>query len=227
MVIGGLQKLTLLDYPEKVACTIFTYGCNFRCPFCHNATLVVDAPKNLIPVEDVYSFLRKRIGVLDGVCLTGGEPLLYDDVEEFLLTVKDMGYSIKLDTNGSRFNKLKSLCEKKLIDYVAMDIKNSIEKYPITVGKEVDEDEINESVKFLLQDTVDYEFRTTVIKGLHDKQSFVDIGKWIKGAKRYYLQSFVDSGNLIGKAEGFDKNEMEEFLSTVREYIPSAELRGI
>lgn len=226
MIIGGLQKLTLLDYPSKVACTVFTAGCNYRCPFCHNA-LLVEEVKPVYSESDVLSFLKKRVGVLDGVCITGGEPLMQSGIESFVSEIKALGYSVKLDTNGSFPEKLRSVVEKKLVDYVAMDIKNSPEKYALTAGVNADISKIKESVSFLKEGKTDYEFRTTVVDGHHDEKSMEDIGTWLSGAKRYFLQNFVDSGNLIGNARGVGEDKMREFLSIVQRFVPSAELRGL
>ena len=230
MRIQGLQKLTLLDYPEKMACTVFTAGCNFRCPFCHNASLVTHIPEKAdMDEERFFSFLKKRKGILDGVCVTGGEPLLQVDIEGFLQKIKDLGYLVKLDTNGSFPEKLKDLVEKKLVDYVAMDIKNSIEHYGETIGLDTRYSEaIEKSVAYLKEGHVDYEFRTTVTKNFHREEYFEQIGAWIAGAKRYYLQGFVDSGDLIeANMEGVSKEEMEMFLKKVKEQVPCAELRGM
>ncbi len=230
MRIQGLQKLTLLDYPEKVACTVFFAGCNFRCPFCHNATLVTHIPTEADMTEETFfSFLKKRQGILDGVCITGGEPLLQKGIEEFIRKIKELGYSVKLDTNGSFPDKLKYLVREKLVDYVAMDIKNSPERYKVTIDAEENFlDKIRESVEFLKEGHVAYEFRTTVVKNYHTKESFEQIGQWLAGTERYFLQSFVDSGDLIGtNIAGCDEKEMKEFLSTVKTYIPDAKLRGI
>lgn len=230
MRIQGLQKLTLLDFPEKVACTVFTAGCNFRCPFCHNASLVVNIPKEAqISEDEFFAFLRKRQGVLDGVCISGGEPLLQPDIENFMRKIKEMGFAIKLDTNGSFPEKLKTLVEKGLVDYVAMDIKNCPEAYALTAGVEIlDIESIENSVSYLKEDHVPYEFRTTVVKHYHTKEVFEKIGQWLTGAERYYLQNFVDSGDLIGKkTKGCSEEEMKEFLEAVKKYIPSAKLRGM
>ncbi|RGU95731.1 anaerobic ribonucleoside-triphosphate reductase activating protein [Clostridium sp. AF15-17LB] len=230
MVIQGLQKLTLLDYPGKVACTIFTAGCNFRCPFCHNASLVVDTYKNKeIKLDDIFAFLKKRMGVLDGVCVTGGEPLIQPDIEAFLRRIKEMGYAIKLDTNGSFPDKLKRLVDEKLVDYVAMDIKNSQESYGKTIGiQDYDIRNIHRSVQYLLSDAVPYEFRTTVVLEFHQRSDFESIGRWIKGAQRYYLQQFVDSGDLIREGlHGYDKVIMEQALEVVSKYVQAAEIRGL
>ena len=230
MRIQGLQKLTLLDYPEKTACTVFTAGCNFRCPFCHNASLVVHISKETeIAEKEFFSFLEKRKGVLDGVCISGGEPLLQPDIEVFLQKIKDLGYAVKLDTNGSFPNKLKWLVEQGLVDYVAMDIKNCKEAYGLTAGMDnIDLDAVCESVSYLKEGHVPYEFRTTVVKNYHLKENFELIGQWLQGSEKYFLQNFVDSGDLInGKVRGCSKEEMEEFLQTVQKYVPSAKLRGL
>lgn len=230
MRIQGLQKLTLLDYPEKVACTVFTAGCNFRCPFCHNASLVVNIPEKAeITEEAFFSFLKKRQGILDGVCVTGGEPLLQPGIEKFIRQIKELGYAVKLDTNGSFPEKLKYLVKEGLVDYVAMDIKNSLEAYSETAG--IDDrflEAIQESVNFLKTGTVDYEFRTTVTKNFHNEVELKKIGQWIQGTEKYFLQSFVDSGDLISSSiQGCDEKEMKEFLSIVKSYIPNTKLRGI
>lgn len=230
MMIQGLQKLTLLDYPEKVACTIFTGGCNFRCPFCHNASLVVDTYKNQeISIEELFTFLKKRIGILDGVCVTGGEPLIQRDIEELLKRIKEMGYAVKLDTNGSFPDKLKRLVEMKLVDYVAMDIKNSQENYGKTIGiMDYDIRNIHKSVQYLLGDAVPYEFRTTVVREFHRRSDFESIGRWIRGARHYYLQQFIDSGDLIqGGLHGYNKEIMEQALEIIKKYVKTAEIRGL
>ena len=230
MRIQGLQKLTLLDYPEHTACTVFTAGCNFRCPFCHNASLVVDIPKEAqISEEEFFAFLQKRIGIIDGVCVSGGEPLLQPDIEQFIRKIKDMGFAVKLDTNGSFPDKLIHLVEQGLVDYVAMDIKNCLESYAITAGVEVvDVEAIKKSVSYLKEGHVPYEFRTTVVKNYHFEESFELIGQWLEGAEKYFLQNFVDSGDLIGKkVQGCSEENMKEFLKVVQKYIPNADLRGM
>lgn len=230
MKFYGMQKMTLLDYPGYVACTLFTGGCNFRCPFCHNALLVLDLDENYtIPEEEVLAFLKKRQGLLDGVCVTGGEPLINKDIGDFLSKVKELGFKIKLDTNGTNPALLKELVSQKLVDYVAVDIKNSPEKYAETVGlKSFDMSTINETVKFLMSGCVDYEFRTTVTKQFHTEKSMEEAARFIRGAKRYFLQNFVDSGNLIGSGiTGQSKEEMEKLLAVVKKYVPDSCLRGI
>lgn len=230
MIIQGLQKLTLLDYPGKVACTIFTAGCNFRCPFCHNASLVIDTSANeTIPEEEIFRFLTKRQGILDGVCISGGEPLIQDGIEEFIRQIKEMEYDVKLDTNGSFPDKLIRLVEAGLIDYVAMDIKNSQEHYGRTIGiEDYDIRDVHRSVKYLMSGKVPYEFRTTVVREFHQRSDFASIGRWIRGAREYYLQQFVDSGDLIRPGlHGYNKEIMEQALEVVKKDVESAKLRGL
>jgi len=230
----GLQKLTLLDYPGKVACTLFTAGCNFRCPFCHNAALVTHHFSSpAYSEEDILSFLAKRKGILDGVCITGGEPLLHTDLPAFLGAVKNLGYAVKLDTNGSFPKRLISLVEEGLVDTVAMDIKNSPERYAETCGlASVDIESISQSIRFLLSDPIAYEFRTTVVRELHTMEDIENIGKWIRGARQYYLQHFVDSGNLLGSTAGVctlhavSKEEMTLMTNFLRKYVQNADIRG-
>jgi len=230
MKIQGLQKLTLLDYPGKVGCTIFTAGCNFRCPFCHNAALVtrIEDEKD-IPTEEVLAFLRKRKGMLAGVCISGGEPLLQEDIVEFIQQIKALGYLVKLDTNGSDVNKLKTLVADNWIDYVAMDIKNTPEKYGETIGvQNISVEQIIQSVDFLLTDKVDYEFRTTIVREYHKREDMAAIGQWLKGAKRYYLQKFEDSGDLIDTGcRAYTTEIMQQALTIVQEYVRNAQLRGV
>lgn len=200
MNIYGFQKMTLLDYPERVACTIFTGGCNFRCPFCHNASLVTHIePALRIETEEIFSYLNKRKGLLDGVCISGGEPLLQSDIAEFIQKIKEMGYSVKLDTNGTDPQKLKMLIDEGLVDYVAMDIKNSKEKYALTAGVDVDISAIEQSVDLLKQNRVEWEFRTTLVRELHDLQDISSMAQWLVGTTSWYLQSFIDSGDIIEK----------------------------
>lgn len=230
MKICGFQKMTMLDFPGKVACTVFTGGCNFRCPFCHNALLVTDIDESsTFDEEEIIAYLYKRKGIIDGVCITGGEPLMQKDIAEFLEKVKETGIPVKLDTNGSYPQKLRELVDKKLVDYVAMDIKNSKAKYAETVGlPSYDIAKVEESVDFLLSDAVDYEFRTTVVKEFHTKEDIEDITHWIKGAKRYFLQGFVDSGNLIGSGMSAIKpQEMVEICTKAQEIVPNTVLRGV
>lgn len=228
MRIMGIQKLTLLDYPGHIACTIFTHGCNFRCPFCHNKDLVLGDAANLTPEGEIFSFLKKRVNILEGVCITGGEPLLQVDIIPFIKKIKDMGFLVKLDTNGSFPDKLRELISLKLVDYVAMDIKNSKEKYGKTIGiNNYALDKIEESINILINSDIPYEFRTTVVEDFHDNDSFKDITKWISKAKNYYLQCFVDSGNLIDSSiKGYSKEKMEEFKNICVKNIPTS-IRGM
>ena len=222
--------MTLLDFPGKVACTVFTGGCNFRCPFCHNALLVTKLPEKPDYTEDeILSFLEKRIGLLDGVAITGGEPLLNPDIADFIRKIRDMGYAVKLDTNGSFPERLKAIVSEGLVDYVAMDIKNRREKYAETVGlKNLDLSKIEESVEFLKSGAVDYEFRTTVVKQFHTVEDIRAAAEWISGAKRYFLQNFVDSGELICEEVcGVDKETMLKMKSAAADFVPQTEIRGI
>lgn len=230
MIIHGFQKLTLLDYPGHTACTVFSGGCNFRCPFCHNAGLVLSPGQyDTVEEEEILAFLKKRRGILDGVCITGGEPLLNPDTEEFAAKVKALGYLLKLDTNGSFPERLENVVNAGLVDYVAMDIKNCLKKYPLTVGKEgFDTSPVERSVEFLRSGKVGYEFRTTVVREFHTEEDIREIGKWLAGVPRYFLQAFSDSGELIGEGlHSYSSEEYKRLLSAVREYIPSAELRGV
>lgn len=229
MKIEALQKLTLLDYPGKMAATVFTYGCNLRCPFCHNALLVTEESYGGIEADEVLSFLSKRKGMLEGVCVTGGEPLLQPDIEDFLKAIKDMGFSVKLDTNGTFPKKLKDVIRKGLVDYVAMDIKNCQDKYALTSGKTcMDLSAIDESISFLLSGEVEAEFRTTVVKNFHTEEDLLKITDWISGADRYFLQQFVDSGNLIDQnLEGYSDAELTAIYKQIKRKLPVTKLRGI
>ena len=229
MKLAGLQKLTLLDFPGHVACTVFTAGCNLRCPFCHNSELVLPERRpELMDEEDFFSFLKKRQGILEGVCVTGGEPLLQKDIAAFLRRIKDLGFAVKLDTNGCFPTVLRALVEEGVVDFVAMDIKNSPERYGQTAGvPEFDLTPVRESVAYLLSGAVDHEFRTTVAAQLHDRQSFEDIARWIAGAKRYALQDFKDSGDVLTDGlSACSPGQMQEFLSILKPLVPGAFLRG-
>ena len=229
MKICGLQKTTLLDFPGHVAATVFTGGCNFRCPFCHNSDLLDMNAAPLFTDEEVLKFLTKRRGVLEGVAITGGEPTLQPDLREFLQKVRALGYKIKLDTNGSRPDILRMLCEDGLIDYVAMDIKTCKERYPLVAGiPSLKMEGILESVEFLKCGTVPYEFRTTVVKELHSAEDFVLIGQWLSGCSAYFLQNFVASENVL--VPGFSsctKDELLSFRESLQPFIDHVELRGI
>lgn len=228
MKICGFQKLTLLDYPGKTAATVFLGGCNFRCPFCHNGDLVLTHNSmDEIKREEVLNFLSKRKGLLDGVCVTGGEPLLWQDTGDFLKEIKELGFLLKLDTNGYFPDRLKSVAE--YLDYIAMDIKNSPHAYCTTAGLEsLDIREIEESVDFIKTSGIDHEFRTTVVKGLHTEEDMEEIGKWLKGENKYFLQPYRETEKVIEKRfSEFEPSELEKLLEAVKKYIPTAELRGV
>lgn len=228
MEICGLQKLTALDYPGRIACTVFTPGCNFRCPFCHNAALVTAQPE-LMDTEEVFAYLQKRRGLLDGVAVTGGEPLLQSGLGDFLRRVKALGFPVKLDTNGSLPSVLRPILEEGLADYVAMDIKNSPSKYAQTCGLEsVDMSAIRESIALIMASGADYEFRTTVVAQLHSDADFAAMGEMIRGAKRWFLQGFVDSGGLIGSGiSAATKADMERYAALARAFVENVEIRGV
>ena len=226
MNIQGFQKLTLLDFPGKVACTVFTGGCNLRCPFCHNGSLVLEPTIYSDATQDVLDYLSKRKGIIDGVCITGGEPLLQSDLKDFIKKVKDMGYAVKLDTNGSMPDKLAELIGTGLIDYIAMDIKSSPESYSLATGVEADIEDYKKSVDIIRQSGINHEFRTTAVKGIHTGADFDKIGQWLAGSRHYYIQRFVDSGNLIKGGDAFSDDEMRGLLSIIKKYIPDAQLRG-
>ena len=228
MKIGGFQKMTVLDFPGKIACIIFTHGCNFKCPFCHNARLVTE-DGDFFDEEEILSYLNKRRGILDGVCISGGEPLIHGEaIFELMRKIKELGFLIKLDTNGYLPNKLKYAIDNGLVDYVAMDIKNSPDKYPQTAGIDiVDMEKIKSSIEIIMSSSVDYEFRTTVTKELHTPEDFVEIGKLIRGAKRYYIQNFVDSGGIISEGSSPLENQgLTALLEAISPYVPSALIRG-
>lgn len=230
MNIQGIQTLTLLDFPGRTACTLFTGGCNLRCPFCHNVPLVLD-PDGETPYseEEVFALLEKRRGVLDGVAITGGEPLLQPDIEDFIKKIKEKGFAVKLDTNGAFPQKLKRLIDAGLLDYVAMDVKNSLEKYPLTCGREnLSTAPFEESIRLLLQKKVDFEFRTTVIREYHTVDDIAAIAGLIRGADRYYLQQFKDSGILSENSSSpCTEDEMRKMRDAAAEILPLVELRGI
>lgn len=229
MLIHGLQKMTLLDFPGKVACTVFLDGCNFRCPFCHNSELLGTGFPPLMDDSDLLAFLEKRKGLLDGVCITGGEPLIQKEMPQLLERIKALGYPVKLDTNGSFPDMLEALIDRGLVDYVAMDIKNSPARYAKTVGRErFDLAQVEKSVALLLEGRVDYEFRTTVVAQLHDEESFHGIGRWIRGAKRYFLQCFVPRDTVL--QPGLDAPTEEDLLryaEIARIYVPETSVRGV
>ncbi|MBN1777737.1 MAG: anaerobic ribonucleoside-triphosphate reductase activating protein [Clostridiales bacterium] len=229
-MIAGLQKMTLLDYPGKVAATVFVSGCNFRCPYCHNASLVFPAGKaREIAEVDLLAFLSSRKGLLDGVCVSGGEPLLWDELNALLRKIKEMGFLVKLDTNGSFPEKMKHLVESGLVDAVAMDVKHAPAKYGLAAGTSVGVlPAIRKSVKYLLTNPVDCEFRTTVVKGMHTPDDIAEIGRWLRGAGKYFLQNFVDSPDVLAPGlQGAEPDELQALLSAARKYVPNAQIRGV
>ena len=231
MRIGGLQKLTLLDYPGKVACTVFLSGCNLRCPYCHNPGLVLpeQSEGSEIPEAEVLSFLERRKGKLDGVCITGGEPTLQPELPEFLEKLRRLGYAVKLDTNGYRPDVLRGMVEAGLVDYAAMDIKNSRAKYAETCGLDKpDVAKIEQSAAFLMEGRIPYEFRTTVVRELHSFADFEAIGRWLDGARAYYLQSYVDSEDvLVPGFTAYGKDELETFRALLAPRFGVVGIRGV
>lgn len=229
MLFAGIQKLTLLDYPQHVACTLFTQGCGYRCPFCHNSSLLpFGTPEQPLTEESVLAFLKKRQGTLDGVCFTGGEPLMQDELPDFIRRVRELGYLVKLDTNGSQPERLRALIEAGLIDMAAMDIKNSPEHYARTVGlPHFDLSPVLESVALLREGSLPYEFRTTVVDELHTQADMAAIAAWLAGPENYYLQYFVDEDSVLRPGlHAPSKEKMQAFLQILRSSIPNAHIRG-
>ena len=230
MIIGGFQKLTLIDYPGNLATTVFTVGCSFRCPFCHNPELVLPSKMIACPTmeEDFFNHLKKRKGKLDGVCITGGEPTIQKDIVEFIQKVRKLGFKVKLDTNGSRPDVLKKLLDLKLLDFVAMDIKNQPKKYDVTTGVKNDIERIKLSVDMIMNSKLNYEFRTTVVPGLHTEKDFDVIAKWIKGAKSYYLQKYREKIILKPSFKQKTKNkkvDLDKILEKIEKNFKKAGIR--
>ena len=234
MKIQGLQKLTLLDYPGRIACTVFLGGCNFRCPFCHNGGLALGGDSNgIMSVEELLAFLDSRRGRLQAVCISGGEPTLHPDLPALIGEIKSRGFEVKLDTNGTNPEMLSLLIADGLVDYVAMDIKNSPDKYALTTGLISNSEfqisnfnAVRESAALLMQGRVDFEFRTTLAKELHSAEDMEIIGKWLSGGEKYFLQTYRDEGDLlVGGFTAFSPEETEQLLAVLKSYIPSAEIR--
>lgn len=229
MNINGIQKLTLLDFPGRTACTVFLAGCDLRCPFCHNSELWTASAPAVMDEEGLFAFLEKRHGLLDGVAFTGGEALLRPELGEVMRRIREMGYAVKLDTNGTQPERLASLIGEGLLDYVAMDIKNDPDRYALTCGREtMDIAPIMESAALLMENRVNYEFRTTVVKPFHDEASFINIARMIEGAENYFLQPFADRDTVLYK--GFaapTEAEMRRYLEIVRPHVKHAEIRGM
>lgn len=232
MQIAGFQRLTLIDYPGKIATTVFTIGCNFRCPFCHNPELVVC---DSIPLgksrteEEFFRFLKTRKGKLEGVCITGGEPTIQPDLLEFMQKLKTMGFSVKLDSNGTRPDVLKKAIDMKVVDYIAMDIKNNIDSYEKTIGGKFDPERIKLSVELIRSSQIDHEFRTTVVPGIHTEKDFIAIGKWLRGADTYWLQRYREmrilDPNLSRKTKG-KKLDLEKIKKKIDVYFKKVSIRG-
>ena len=229
MQIHGFNKTTLLDYPGIVGCTIFTGFCNFRCPYCQNSDLVLNPNSQpVIPEEEIFAHLRKRKGITKGICISGGEPTLQPDLEDFIIKCRETGLLVKLDTNGYRPEVLKNLMEKELLDYVAMDIKAPLSSYEKVAGVKLDADRIKESVELIKKSGIDYEFRTTVVRELHGKEDFLKIGELLKGAKKYFLQGYVDSDRVISPGfTSYSYEEMCAFRDLLKEYVECVEVRGV
>ncbi len=229
MHIVGLQKMTLLDYPGKVACTVFFGGCNFRCPYCHNPDLVfTSSTESDISEQEFFEFLSQRKGFLDGVCITGGEPMLERELVPFIQKIRERGLLVKLDTNGSFPDRLKHLVENNLVDYVAMDIKNSKEHYGKTIGiPNYDITKVEQSVAILMEGRVPYEFRTTLVREYHTHSDIKAMGIWLRGCRSYFIQTFVDSGNLLGKEpmKAFSHEEMVKFKNLLKSYMEAISIR--
>lgn len=231
MRIAGLQKLTLLDFPGRTAATVFTPGCNFRCPFCHNADLVLGGASEEVPLEEFFAFLSKRRGLLDGVCITGGEPLMQPDLAKFCAQVRELGFAVKLDTNGSFPDRLLALVDAGLVDYVAMDVKNAPDRYAETVGVEkVDLEAVRASIEFLRSGSVPFEFRTTVVRELHSADDLRALARWIEGAPAWFLQGYLDADGVLagpGRFHAWDPAELAALVPELRALVPNVALRGI
>lgn len=228
MKISGFQKLTLLDFPGCTACTLFTSGCNMRCPFCHNTPLVTGTAEEEYGEEEIFSYLNKRFGILDGVAITGGEPLLQKDIIPFIRKIKDIGYKVKLDTNGSRPDVLGELLSERLLDYIAMDIKNSKEKYHLTSGSDIDISLIEKSVELIKNSGIDHEFRTTAVREHHTEEDIISVARWLGKGEKYYLQQFMDSGNILCEGCSAHPDEvLRAMASEAKKYVRLCETRGI
>ncbi len=244
MLLGGLQKTTLIDFPGRIACTVFTVGCNFRCPFCHNKDLVTlknFEQKKLpqIPEKDFFTFLNKRKGILDGVCITGGEPTLQNDLPDFCKKIKDMGFEVKLDSNGTNPKMLSKMINKKVVDFIAMDLKNNFSDYNKAVGINYPIDNIKKSIKLILQSDIEHEFRTTVVPGIHKKQNLLELAKELNSLynqygeekeKVWFLQKFRPQNCLkdqYNKKKPLADKKFSEFKKEIETFFPEVKLKGI
>jgi pyruvate formate lyase activating enzyme len=230
MYIGGLQKTSLIDYPDKISCILFTIGCNLRCPYCHNSNLVIDVKETpSISNNYFFNFLNSRKGLLDAVVITGGEPLLQKDILDFTKKIKSMGFVVKLDTNGTFPHVLKELINNRLVDYIAMDIKTSVDKYEHACGAKVDIEKIEQSIETIMNYGGDYEFRTTALPEMQSPDDFIKIGKWLRGAKRYYIQKFSNRNTLdvkFTKAPSYSDKELKNICGSLHKYFNRCEVRG-
>ena len=230
MKIGGLQKTSLIDYPNCISAIIWTVGCNFRCPFCYNKNLVLGNTETY-KEEEILSFLNKRKGLLEAMVITGGEPLLQEDIVDFAIEIKKLGYLLKIDTNGCYPKKLKELIDKKLVDYIAMDIKAPKEKYDELTGIKTDLEKIEKSIEIIKTSAPDYEFRTTFVPQLLKKEDIIEIAKWLKGAKNYYLQQFKNNPPFISQKFNdlipYSKEYLIETYNEIKSYFKKSDIRGI
>lgn len=227
MEFVGIEKLSLVDFDHHLSATLFTPGCNFRCPFCHNSSLVVSSNYQIIPFDDILSFLRKRVGVLDAVVITGGEPTLHKDLVNKIIKIKELGYLVKLDTNGTNPEMIKELINLKLIDYIAMDVKNCFDKYPLTSGSNQYLEKVKESISYLKENHIDYEFRTTLVKEFHALEDIKKMSNELEGSKKLRLQLFKSSGDCIKDGlHPVDKTTAKEFLKVLKNHIEDVSLRG-
>lgn len=230
MKIGGIQKTSLLDYPDMLSAIIWAIDCNFRCPFCYNKNLVFGKTES-IPEEEILSFLKKRQGMLEGLVISGGEPLMQEDIVDFTREVKKLGYLIKIDTNGMFPDKIKEILDKKLVDYVAMDVKAPKEKYNQLAGVKVDISKIEKSIDIIRNDVPGYEFKTTFAPGLLKKEDIVEIAKWLEGSKNFYLQQFKNNPPLVSsefeEVKPYDKDYILDTLEAIKPYFKNCYVRGI
>lgn len=224
----GIEKLSLVDFDEKISCVLFMQGCNFRCPFCHNRDLALSKIDTFIPFQDVLDYLSSRKNIIDAVVVSGGEPTLMPDLKEKITIIKNMGFLVKIDTNGTNFNVLKDLIDNKLIDYVAMDIKNDFANYPLTAGvSNIDYSNIKKSIEYLINGSIDYEFRTTLVKEFHNEESIKNMSVLLKGAKKLFLQKYIASDSCFNSKLNFvEKKVSQHYIEILKENIDSVELRG-
>ena len=228
MEFVSINKLTLLDYPEKVACVLYTPTCNFMCPYCHNWETLIEEHLSPLSFDDILSFLKKRQGIMDGVVISGGEPTLMDDLPEKIKKIKELGYLVKLDTNGSNPEMLKELINNQLIDYVAMDIKHSFSKYyDVIVNKNINLDDLKESIEILMENKIDFEFRITLIEEYHDVESIYEIGKLLEGSKKLFLQQYKLSDGVRDKSlHPVSEEVANKYVEILSQYVENVELRG-